>query len=308
MYERRSRLGLAVRVLRAPKGYVGEHFPLVGCEPAEAIDVFLDSLRRVPGWDMLEIGPILRDWDITQTLLSSARRWGMRPQTLPKGRKACVTITGDWDGYWASRRSLRADVNRYERQLARHGELRFEEYRSGPDLDARLEEFYRVEASGWKGKAGTAISSKPRTRAFHTELAHAFAAQGGLRLYFLYVGDSCAAGEYCLAFRRRIYPLRIGYAADWADYSPGQTIRKRLLQHLFASGEADAYDLARADGNRHHDYKLRWANATEEYVLLRLFNPGSLGGRLARALISGQERLRIVNAWLGHLSHGAGRT
>lgn len=293
--QQRMRLHLGFRVLAAPKHYLGEHYPLVSGDLEAAIGAFLDRLRQMPGWDVLEIGPMLREWAVTEALQTSARRLGMRPQALPKGRTAFVSLVGGWDAYWGSRRSIRADARRYERLMERRGAVRLEEHRGGTDLEERLEELYRIEASGWKGAAGSAIASNPRTRAFYMELAHAFAAEEGLRLYFLHVGDDCVAGEFCLAHRRTIYALTTGYDAAWSDYSPGHVLRKRLLQHLFTTGEADIYDMSRMDGKR-HEYKLRWANGTQEHILLRLFNPRSAKGRLARAAAFSQERWRAVNA------------
>lgn len=301
--QRRMRQHLRFRVLAAPKNYLGEHYPLVSGDTEAAIGAFLDRLRQMPGWDVLEIGPMLREWAVTEALQTSARRLGMRPQALPKGRTAFVSLVGGWDEYWGSRRSIRADARRYERLMERQGVLELEEYRGGADLDERLEGFYRVEASGWKGAAGSAIASNPRTRAFYTELAHAFAVEEGLRLYFLHVGDDCVAGEFCLAYRRTIYALTTGYDTAWSDYSPGHVLRKRLLQHLFTTGEADIYDMSRVDGKR-LDYKLRWANGTQEHVLLRLFNPWSAKGRLARAAAFSQERWCAVNAWLHDVRQG----
>ena len=37
------------------------------------------------------------------------------------------------------------------------------------DLERLLQEVLTVEASGWKGEAGTAIASRPETRSFYEE-------------------------------------------------------------------------------------------------------------------------------------------
>src|SRR5207247_10269646 len=55
-------------------------------------------------------------------------------------------------------------------------------------LDELLEEGFRVEASGWKSRAGTAIASRPDTRRFYTDVARWASDRGWLRLAFLRLG------------------------------------------------------------------------------------------------------------------------
>ena len=53
--------------------------------------------------------------------------------------------------------------------------------------------FLAIEASGWKGKAGTALASQARDAAFYREVAARFRASGRLRLYSLEAGGKTLA-------------------------------------------------------------------------------------------------------------------
>jgi CelD/BcsL family acetyltransferase involved in cellulose biosynthesis len=84
---------------------------------------------------------------------------------------------------------------------------------------------------------------------------------------------------------------KIGYDAEFAKASPGQVIRKRVFQHLMTSRDAATYDLM-AGGGEHRGYKLRWMNCIREYDQIRLFNPRTVRGWAASALLRLRLRLR----------------
>ncbi|HEX2973118.1 MAG TPA: GNAT family N-acetyltransferase, partial [Tepidisphaeraceae bacterium] len=202
-----------------------------------------------------------------------------------------VRLRGSWDRFYSERSgNLRSQVKRGEAKLQHQGVLSLEEYTGGPDLDARLQEFLHIEASGWKGREGTAIVQDPLAHRFYTRLAHEAAPHGHLRLYFLHVGDHCIAADYCLACAGTVYMLKVGYDEAWSHCSPGQVMRKRVLEHLFSQGRDQIYDML-PGGGEHRGYKTRWANWVRPYVMVRLFNPRSIRGQLAAT----GSRLR---AWL----------
>jgi hypothetical protein len=265
--------------------------PIIGRDPERSLAVLLDGLRHRRGWDMLELGPMLKDTATTRLLLDQGRRLGLRPHICTRIEDPVVKLTGSWEQYYNSLSgNLRSQVKRGEAKLLRHGSLTLEEYAGGPDLGHRLDEFFRIESSGWKGRAGTAILNDAPARQFYTDLAHKAALCGGLRLYLLRVGDRCIAADYCLACQGTIYMLKVGYDEDWSHCSPGQVMRKRVLQHLFASGRDEIYDML-SGGGEHRAYKIRWANHLRPCVIVRLFHPRSVRGQIAAAA----SRLR---AWL----------
>ncbi|MGE5608962.1 MAG: GNAT family N-acetyltransferase [Bacillota bacterium] len=265
--------------------------PIIGRDPERSLAALLDGLRHHRGWDMLELGPMLEETSTLRLLMDQARRAGLRPHICARVEDPVVKLTGSWEQYYSSLSgNLRSQVKRGEAKLLRHGTLTLEEYCGGPDLDARLDEFFRIESSGWKGRAGTAILNDPLARQFYTRLAHETAPCGWLRLYLLRVGDRCIAADYCLACQGTVYMLKVGYDEDWSYCSPGQVMRKRVLQHLFSSGRDEIYDML-SGGGEHRAYKIRWANHLRPCVIVRLFNPGSLRGQIA----AGASRLR---GWL----------
>jgi len=266
--------------------------PLVGRDPERSIEALLDGLRRRGQWDLLDLGPMLQGSEMLELLVSKGRRLGLRPQIRWAQDDPVVKVTGPWDAYYGSLSSnLRTKVRQGEAKLSQEGPLRLEEHVGGPDLEATLEEFYRVESSGWKGRAGTAIASKEHDLLFYTRLAFEAAQRGWLRLYVLRAGQRCVAADYCLAYERTLYMLRVGYDERWASCSPGQVMRKRVLEHLFSSGRDEIYDMMPGGGD-HRAYKMRWANAVRRRVSVRLYNPRSVRGQIAAGAFRLREWLR----------------
>src|SRR4051812_44187695 len=94
-----------------------------------------------------------------------------------------VDIDGDWDAYRAlTRPRWGAPLERFRRKMTRENAAAFELVVAPGDLEAQLDRGFAVEASGWKGREGTAIVSTPQTAAFYRAVAHAFHATGELRL------------------------------------------------------------------------------------------------------------------------------
>lgn len=265
--------------------------PILGRDPQNALAALLQGLCAQPRWDMLELGPMLEDSPTFPILIDQASRLGMHPHVCGRVEDPVVRFVGSWEDYYASLSgNLRSQVKRGEAKLLRQGPLTLYECTGGPDLDACLQDFFRIESSGWKGREGTAILNDAQARQFYTRLAYDAAPRGWLRLYLLRVADRCIAADYCIASRGTVYMLKVGYDEDWSHCSPGQVMRKYVLQHLFATGRDEMYDML-SGGGEHRTYKIRWANHLRPCVLIRLFHPGTLRGQIA----AGASRFR---AWL----------
>jgi CelD/BcsL family acetyltransferase involved in cellulose biosynthesis len=104
------------------------------------------------------------------------------------------------------------------------------------DLDAQLDRAFAVEAAGWKGRAGTAISSAPETEAFYRAIAHAHRDRGELRLAWLHLDGRPAAVDLLLLRRRRMYLLKTGLDEAFAPLSAGGVLHLELIERCFELG------------------------------------------------------------------------
>jgi CelD/BcsL family acetyltransferase involved in cellulose biosynthesis len=140
-------------------------------------------------------------------------------------------------------------------------------------LDAALEEGYRLEASGWKGRSGTAIVSRPETRRFYTEIARWAAEHGWLRLAYLRVGSKPIAFQFDLEAGGVIYHLKPGYDESYGRFRPGKILVEHVLRSAFERGLRRYEFLGAAD-----PHKLEWAPAVHERLVFQAFAP-TVGGR-----------------------------
>ena len=69
----------------------------------------------------------------------------------------CIDCTVDWDRYWQSRGKSKATWKRRERQMLNKHQAVFECITEWDCAEKLLTEVFAVEASGWKGRQGSAI-------------------------------------------------------------------------------------------------------------------------------------------------------
>jgi CelD/BcsL family acetyltransferase involved in cellulose biosynthesis len=110
------------------------------------------------------------------------------------------------------------------------------------ELAPLLEEALGVEAAGWRGRRGTAMTCDPLRGPFYRRYAAAACEEGTLRLCFLRIGGRAAAMQLGVECGERFWLLKVGYDETFARCSPGtlllaETIRwaakRSLLSYEF---------------------------------------------------------------------------
>jgi CelD/BcsL family acetyltransferase involved in cellulose biosynthesis len=187
-----------------------------------------------------------------------------------------VEIGGDWDAYWAGIPQKR-NLKRVRRRLEELGEVRMVTVRDPADVAGALREALRIEASGWKGRSGTALAQSEAGRRFYDELAHWAAARGWLRLELLMAGDAAVAFAFDLAAHGVRYSLKIGYDEAHAKASPGRILLAEQVRAAFGEG-LRRFDFAGSA----QEFKMVWATDTRDYAEILVFGRGP-AGRAAHA-------------------------
>jgi len=127
---------------------------------------------------------------------------------------------------------LRRRLRRKERRLGERG--RVEHLVLGPEDDAGrwIEEFLRIEASGWKALGGTALASSESGRRYFEEIATSAFRRGQLLMLGMNfdgrpIARRCAfvAGEGSFAFKT-------AYDEEFADFSPGAMLELDSIRQL----------------------------------------------------------------------------
>ncbi len=205
--------------------------------------------------------------------LQSAGRRLSRWSLTEEGNTALVTHTTDEvDRYRAGLSSkVRSEVGRLRRKSAREHELEVVALAEPHDLENQLTRAFAVEASGWKGRAGTAISASPKTERFYRQVARASHARGSLRLSELSLDGELAAMAITLIHQRRAWTLKVGYDERHRRLGPGLVLLTAMIEQCFALG-LEAYEFC----GPQEDYERRFATAQRTYRQVKLYRPGLL--------------------------------
>jgi CelD/BcsL family acetyltransferase involved in cellulose biosynthesis len=191
-----------------------------------------------------------------------------------------VDLVGSWDQYLASRSSeCRAGFPRKRRKLASEGVLAFECLRPCPSETAGLmDEFVKVEGSGWKLNNRSALASRPLMQAFFREVSRRFASRGEVRFCFLRCGNQTIAARLGLQYGSRIWGLKIGYDERWRTASPGTLLLWESLREAYASGAKTYEFLGVTDG------QLATWSTSEVRLQTIIYYPHSIDGAMAAAV------------------------
>ena len=213
--------------------------PLVDAQaPEEALGAAVDHLRehRREAWLVLPTLPADGPVHAALTAVLSARR--MRPvAVLPFARPVIHRRPEPTylDGRFSSRR--RKELRKQRRRLGDTlgGEpATVELLCAGTGVDEAVDELLRLEASGWKGRAGTALASRESDAAFFRDAMRAFAEDGRARVWALRGGDATAAMACGVVSGNTLFHLKIAHDEALARASPGLLLELDLIDAFHA--------------------------------------------------------------------------
>jgi CelD/BcsL family acetyltransferase involved in cellulose biosynthesis len=115
----------------------------------------------------------------------------------------------------------RKELRRQRRRLAECGPLRFALASAPDEVAAALAVFLGLEAGGWKGRAGTAISQDADGRRFVETAIGALGARGAVRVARLSCRSRPIACVLCLTSASVAWSWKVAYDEDFAAFSPG---------------------------------------------------------------------------------------
>jgi CelD/BcsL family acetyltransferase involved in cellulose biosynthesis len=187
----------------------------------------------------------------------------------PSQRSPYLWLNGDWASYEARLPNhFRKALRRRRRRLAERGAVTVEIHDGRERLGELLAEGFRLEASGWKGEARTAITSRPETHQFYVDAARWAAERGILRLAFLKSAERAVAFRYALEDNGAFYNIKSGYDPAFSKFAPGRLLLEELIRRAFDRGLHHFEFLGSDD-----PHKLEWTSTCHELVRLHAFAP-----------------------------------
>ncbi len=279
LVEEKTRLyGVPVRQLSAAANPHSCRFDLIAKDPAAAGEAFYAHLAADRSWDVLRLLDIPEGGAGFQ-LFERAKARGLPVGTWPSLNSPYIPLPKTQEELQARLQSkFKANCRRRRKKLEEKGKVTFERVDGGPDLEARLEEGFALEQSGWKGERGTAIAQDGATRGFYSELARTAAAQGELSLYFLRLDGRAVAFHYGLTHGGTYLLLKPGYDEALKECSPGQLLMEEVLRDCIARGLTE-FDFLGPD----MIWKRDWTDRARQHTWLFVFRDTTLGRALREA-------------------------
>lgn len=222
-----------------------------------------------------------------------------RPQRrIIRQQSPFIDSTSGWDQYreTLSTKKLR-ELRRRRRRLGEQaGVVTYEVVDGAGDWAAVLEAGMAVEASGWKGDAGTAVLSDPATERFYRSVARWAASEKLLEVGVLRAGDRVVAFDLSLCDGRSTWLLKTGFDHDLSTFAPGQMLRHDAIAAAFERGLATYEFTGGAE-----PWKDEWTTDRRPVLMIDVFKQGPAGiiesqaARVARVIRVGARRLKAYH-------------
>jgi len=285
--------GLPVRKLTSCASQFACRFDLVCCtgdERREVLPTIWREIGLLRKWDVLEL-LYVKEGSAIDELLQLASIDGHSVARKLAWRALYTTFQKQSDGTepWLvhAQRKFRANLRRTRKELDDLGSVSFQ-HRSSADPEA-LARFFQLEASGWKGREGTAIACDPARRLFFELVATAASRDGYFSLDFLELNGKPIAGHFSLVWNGRYQLLKAAYDESYSRFGPGHLIVLEALRKLGPSGLCELDFIASPKWD-----ETRWASEERDHYTWFAFSKTPYGGILHLMRISGRSAIKSL--------------
>ncbi|HYF54110.1 MAG TPA: GNAT family N-acetyltransferase [Salinarimonas sp.] len=219
--------------------------PLIAAGRADEVAaVLLDGLARLHPGAVLLLDGIRLDGPAATALAAT------RPPSVDVARfeRAAIRAGAGLDAYLEERvpgKRVR-ELRRCERRLAEAGPVTRETL-WGAAARPAVEAFLALEASGWKGRQGTALASRPADLAF-ARAALSGATPAVAADLLTVAGRPVAAAVHLLAGDDAV-AFKCAYDEAWAKASPGAVLDLHTLETVLGSGRIGLMDSGAQPGH-----------------------------------------------------------
>jgi CelD/BcsL family acetyltransferase involved in cellulose biosynthesis len=266
-------------VVIAPHPILGRRWPLLRNpgNPSDPSDIALttdhpeavlhellaEAVRQEPGHLRLDLRCVRQTSPIWPVLKNGADGY-----VVHRGRRSMYSfldVQGDFDAYVSNFGHMGRNLKRFRKKLEKLGHVSIE-VRKGPAAsEDLLPEFLALEASGWKGRNGTATLNNPNKTRFYTTLVHNFATRGCLEWHTIRVDERLIAAQLAIRCGTSLLLEMCTFDEDFADCRPGTLLTEVTFREGFSCPEID-------EVNPMSDFNMNriWHMPRDEYVDVHL--------------------------------------
>jgi CelD/BcsL family acetyltransferase involved in cellulose biosynthesis len=212
-------------------------------------------------------------------------------------RYSVLDVRGDFTSYLAGLGHTRRNLKRFRKKLENLGTVSAEKRHGSIAGEEFLTEFMTLEASGWKGRNGTALLNSPSVTAFYRTLVSNLAARDRFEWYAIRVDDRLVAAQIAARCGESLTLLKYAFDEDFAECRLGTLLTKEVYKDAFDRPEIREINPMSLSGPDSH-----WRLSQDIYTDIHLVRrSGSatllhLPGILMRVTYQKHVRPRIPNA------------
>ncbi|TQF26298.1 acyl-CoA acyltransferase [Bradyrhizobium sp. UNPF46] len=217
--------------------------------PIEAATRLLQQAREA-GAHALVLNDVALDGAAMTALGQALSRDRLKPRVLSSYMRASLDATQDAETLLREALGTKKlkELRRQRHRLEAHGPVTFDVARRPDEIGPALETFLQLEASGWKGKRGTALVQHDGDATFIRRAVPALAETAQCEIITLRAGTTAVAAGIVLRHQDRAFFFKLGIDERFAKYSPGVQLTLELTRHLCADPAiASADSTASAD-------------------------------------------------------------
>jgi CelD/BcsL family acetyltransferase involved in cellulose biosynthesis len=229
-------------------------------EPESIIAAWLDHLSHDSAMPAHLLLPLIPEHGAFAKALDAVlAQEGRRNSAFGRHERALLAPGAAREGYLerAMSASKRKELRRQRRRLEDIAPVTFTTTRGMADIEAALKDFLVLEASGWKGQAGTAIVSDPAIKTFVRSAVGVLAAEGQARIDRLFLNGTAVAATMTLSSGDTAWCWKIAYNEGLARSSPGVQLICDLTESLLTGPEPSRVDSCAGAGHPMIDHVWR---------------------------------------------------
>lgn len=242
-------LPLPALVSADPYGTLGT--PLLSRDMAEEAAAGLMRQARAAGARALILRDMTLDGAAMAAFNAALSRGGLKPHILHRHARAMLDATRDAETLLREALGSKKlkELRRQRNRLADHGDVVFTSVTAPDEIERAVETFLTLEASGWKGRRGTALARSDGDAAFARRAVRDAAARGHCEIVTLSAGETPVASAVVLRHLDRAFYFKLGVDERFARYSPGVQLTLELTRHLCADPAIATVDSTAAPGH-----------------------------------------------------------
>jgi hypothetical protein len=212
--------------------------PLVRADAARECMVELFKWLRSGGAEapLMELGCVSGDGPFHKMLVDLSNELGLLTWTTE------IFTRGLWRGgderhpdpESAVSGDLRRRLRSKEKRLRERGRVEHFVMQPGDDVARWIDEFLQIEASGWKGREGTAMACSESARRYFAEIATSAFRRDRLLMLGVNVDGRPVARRCAFLAGEGSFAFKTAYDEEFADFSPGAMLELDSIRQLQA--------------------------------------------------------------------------